>query len=634
AKAAGGSETSAAAIEATNRYGGKDTGGTSGVDIIASSTSAGSDAAEVAECDGSKAPIWSGSIDGEQRKSWAYEPLRLAALRTSSTTCTLCAMILYAALRVRDDISAKHNGERRGAWITFSPASRGIVDRRFEETVGGRFLAGTNMATGAFSDSPPQKREYAKKYPFASDDAVRPYLFGSWWIPHEFHPSVLPQLVGFGVRLGTSPEPEDGEGNQRNVPNDKGELQNLVTYRGTFLRLRTRFDSPFASIIPGRLISKDSSSFMAIEKIRSWLDNCDTHHICCPKDTLLPYRVVDVDTAGSRWERYLSRRAVHFCADQMYFECNMCTLAEDGSVIAPHNNLHLIALRETMPFEKHGLGSATGTSFIEGYPPFIEGDPIGLWNDGWLAVVQDYSQRDLTVNDDKLNALSGLANRLANLTGDEYLAGIWKSHIFEDLFWRVRSREEVRKQVPGGFEHSIGKTLCTPKRAANYRAPTWSWACLDDAHIDHIPLDYSRLVASLVSASTAPSGILIMRGPLLTLRKAPANYKPDPTLPLGFGIFMTAQTAGGLSYGEIFFDITSEARDECLGLFLDPSNCILLTPAPGGKYKRIGIGKFLRTEEQMKSNPMYDPDRKPALIFTPYGPVTQSDVVTSPITII
>ncbi|KAH8787227.1 heterokaryon incompatibility protein-domain-containing protein [Hyaloscypha finlandica] len=67
---------------------------------------------------------------------------------------------------------------------------------------------------------------------------------------------------------------------------------------------------------------------------------------------------------------------------------------------------------------------------------------FNMWND----LVQTYSKCALTRSEDKLVALSGLACLFQDMTGDEYLARLWRSRL---------------------------------KLSSDYRAPSWSWASLD-----------------------------------------------------------------------------------------------------------------------------------------------------------
>lgn len=78
----------------------------------------------------------------------------------------------------------------------------------------------------------------------------------------------------------------------------------------------------------------------------------------------------------------------------------------------------------------------------------------------WYRILNEYSLRQLSFESDRLNAISGLAERLSQILNDEYIGGIWKSNLLECLQWRpddpLRGGETIRQ--------------------TEYRAPTWSWA--------------------------------------------------------------------------------------------------------------------------------------------------------------
>jgi hypothetical protein len=82
----------------------------------------------------------------------------------------------------------------------------------------------------------------------------------------------------------------------------------------------------------------------------------------------------------------------------------------------------------------------------------------------WFELVKEYSAGQFTKADDKLIALSSLAQRIQPKVGMEYLAGLWNRTFVIDLLWYV-----VRSAQP---------------RPPGYRAPTWSWAPVD-GQIEH-----------------------------------------------------------------------------------------------------------------------------------------------------
>jgi hypothetical protein len=81
----------------------------------------------------------------------------------------------------------------------------------------------------------------------------------------------------------------------------------------------------------------------------------------------------------------------------------------------------------------------------------------------WQSMVEAYSRCSLTKSEDKLVALSGLAQSIRDVTGDEYLAGMWRRTMAFDLpWWRDTESRNLH-----------------PRNTTPYRAPSWSWASLD-----------------------------------------------------------------------------------------------------------------------------------------------------------
>jgi hypothetical protein len=134
-------------------------------------------------------------------------------------------------------------------------------------------------------------------------------------------------------------------------------------------------------------------------------------------------------------ERLLSPRTIHFAGDQMYWECRYNLVAEDGALFQPSFfSTDLLLDTQKLKFEEHGM-QGSGVCLIEGHWPGVASS--GRWRGGWLAHITDFSQRNLTNEQDKLPALSGIAKLIAQKTGDKYYSGLWKNHLLEDLYWRT-----------------------------------------------------------------------------------------------------------------------------------------------------------------------------------------------------
>ncbi|KXX74812.1 hypothetical protein MMYC01_208653 [Madurella mycetomatis] len=141
-------------------------------------------------------------------------------------------------------------------------------------------------------------------------------------------------------------------------------------------------------------------------------------------------------------ERLLSPRTVHYATDQMYFECEQSLCSEDGFDFTDlYFSLENLNTTQHCAFEQHGMFKDAGVSFIRGTHAATQ-QPGLQWQGGWLFLVENYSQRRLTVSLDKLSALAGVARVVADHTGDRYFAGVWASHIHEDLMWLVYTHEE------------------------------------------------------------------------------------------------------------------------------------------------------------------------------------------------
>jgi hypothetical protein len=126
-------------------------------------------------------------------------------------------------------------------------------------------------------------------------------------------------------------------------------------------------------------------------------------------------------------ERRLSRRMLHFTANELVWECREGTSCECSANPEHVSWEHLATPNHHSVYES------------------------------WHGVIQEYSSLDLTYETDKLPALSGLAQReLSARLSDRYLAGLWESSLLDDLLWHVSGDEVDRPQ--------------------EWRAPSWSWA--------------------------------------------------------------------------------------------------------------------------------------------------------------
>lgn len=158
-------------------------------------------------------------------------------------------------------------------------------------------------------------------------------------------------------------------------------------------------------------------------------------------------------------ERVLSPRVLHFSRDQIAWECFEMNKCETWPRWSPF---------PTEVSYSRGLKTLHALfdpEFTEWDWPARKGDEskamsAGVYNQ-WIHLVKTYSKHTLTCQDDRLIAMEGIANTFQRHTGDQYIAGLWKSRLLEGLNWIVIN------------------PLAQPLN--RYRAPSWSWCAVDSA---------------------------------------------------------------------------------------------------------------------------------------------------------
>jgi len=141
-------------------------------------------------------------------------------------------------------------------------------------------------------------------------------------------------------------------------------------------------------------------------------------------------------------ETVLSRRTIHWTQEQMIWVCRKHAEIESADV--------------QIATGVHAYEWVNGkTAFL---PPVVgmSKDANSALYNTWLGFVVDFCARQITYINDIFPALSALAQEMHSLTGDVYMAGLWKEDVHRGLLWS-RARE---------FKLEID----------SYRAPSWSWA--------------------------------------------------------------------------------------------------------------------------------------------------------------
>ncbi|KAF7918622.1 hypothetical protein BELL_0212g00190 [Botrytis elliptica] len=105
------------------------------------------------------------------------------------------------------------------------------------------------------------------------------------------------------------------------------------------------------------------------------------------------------------------------------------------------------------------------------------------WEWKWHEIVKLYSAANLTYGKDKLPALSGIAKSEFDENADQYLAGMWRKKIEEQLCWGLAGSKASERPL--------------------WRAPSWSWTSID-GQVTWPESSSKNRYAHVVDANTTP----------------------------------------------------------------------------------------------------------------------------------
>jgi len=98
---------------------------------------------------------------------------------------------------------------------------------------------------------------------------------------------------------------------------------------------------------------------------------------------------------------------------------------------------------------------------------------------GWWEFLGDYMASELTVRSDRLPAIRGIAEMVSRVTGVGYCGGFWvdAEDVVRALLWEVGRHHNPGEHRKG--ERKVEIVVKVGARPAEYRAPSFSWACVD-----------------------------------------------------------------------------------------------------------------------------------------------------------
>lgn len=150
---------------------------------------------------------------------------------------------------------------------------------------------------------------------------------------------------------------------------------------------------------------------------------------------------------NSRWhsrgwvhqEISFSRRLLVFGTNMLYMRCKEFQACENG-----------------------WRSSDLGSSQLPEVPQCLD-EPFKMF----AGNVMEIYNKEITVETDRLPAIAGLASQVASLTRSQYVAGLWRDNLANDLIFSIGPN---RGDMP--FEKRV-RELSSPQSKAR---PSWSWA--------------------------------------------------------------------------------------------------------------------------------------------------------------
>jgi len=229
------------------------------------------------------------------------------------------------------------------------------------------------------------------------------------------------------------------------------ERQNTFSFRGTQVYARM---NPLDDHLGNPLAINVSGQESGLQAEKSWM--------------LRPDELPLARRAWTVQERVLSRRVLYYTADELWWECDSCWACECGWANSSKEREDDEDGADVSfdPVQDANRGSFSWLRDLR------HDEHLKLENayKKWSSIVTLFSAGNLTFASDKLPALSGLAQQFQRAlrarfdVSDDYLAGMWRQDLGQELLWIIGPY--VGPARPGPHPREVG-------------IPTWSWASVN-----------------------------------------------------------------------------------------------------------------------------------------------------------
>ncbi|KIW88153.1 uncharacterized protein Z519_11264 [Cladophialophora bantiana CBS 173.52] len=223
-------------------------------------------------------------------------------------------------------------------------------------------------------------------------------------------------------------------------------------------------------------------------------------------------------------ERLLSSRIIEFGSRQTRWICpatRSSGFSREGLTDGWKRDVNYSSKRKTESLDLENIGAAKSTIDFYGRPRNSQFKQYVNAMQHWEKICETFTERALTLSSDRALAISGIAQIFSELSGDHYIAGLWKSYFHSGLLWKIEHSYVHPKNIP---------------RPTTYQGPSWSWLSVNG------PVQFgqvcrpSECVAEILSCETEPANEtapfgLIREGSgrlVLAARTAPATRTKTP----------------------------------------------------------------------------------------------------------
>jgi hypothetical protein len=157
-------------------------------------------------------------------------------------------------------------------------------------------------------------------------------------------------------------------------------------------------------------------------------------------------------------EGLLSKRTIHYGTLQLSFKCQKTVSHENGTV--SDKPWPTVASPEPPLYTRRSYFTLMAA---EAQLATYRDEALRMWYD----LLRFYTIRNLTDPNDRLTALTGVAQAVSQHTRCSYVWGLWADDLVRSLLWSSDCGELFpERYIPAKAQQLM-------------RAPSWSWACVD-----------------------------------------------------------------------------------------------------------------------------------------------------------